>query len=260
MATPASLKVIVFGAAGKVGSRVVRSALNHNHQVTAFVRDRQKLLAVLGQETFDKVNVVVGDVYDLPAVKSAIAGHHAAVNTALPIQNLAAFTDAVKNILDSADVLLPPKRVWIFGGVAALTYPKIEKMGVDYGAPAVYQMHKRNFELIQKYDHLDWSFACPGPMIDTPTPGKLIENVKVSVDYMPFKLTPEEEQIPAEQGIKILSAHMAEITIPYEDVANVTVSNLSANGLYRHKRVGYALPDGMKLEKTGWNIEAPTRR
>ena len=49
----ASLKVIVFGAAGKVGSRVVRAALNHNHQVTAFVRDRQKLLDALGQEVCD---------------------------------------------------------------------------------------------------------------------------------------------------------------------------------------------------------------
>jgi len=254
-----TFKVVVFGAAGKMGRRIVKAAVNNNHEVTAFGRDEGKLLDALGKETVDKIKVVIGDATDADAVRKVMQGKHVAVNAALPMENLALVHTIVKNILDSADGLLNPKRVWIFGGLAALVLPKIEKMGVDYGAPPVYQMHKTNFEMVQQYPHLDWTFACPGPMIDSPTPGKLIENLRISTNYVPFVLTPEDEKIPAKDGIQILKNHMHEVTLPYEDVANVIITHLAGNGPLRHTRLGLALPVGQALEKKGWSISEPKR-
>lgn len=118
------------------------------------------------------------------------------------------------------------KEVWGDG----MLLKKKEKTGVEYGAPPIYAIHQKNFELVSQYSHLNWSFACPGPMIPSPT-GQLIDGLrisfsfyalssffdlqKVSENYMPFEVSEEEQKIPAESGVKILQSHMPEITVPY---------------------------------------------
>jgi putative NADH-flavin reductase len=68
------MKIIVFGASGGVGQQVVKQALAANYEVTAFVRDPEKLpLQHL------KLTVVQGDGLDEQAVSSAIIGHHAVI-------------------------------------------------------------------------------------------------------------------------------------------------------------------------------------
>ena len=61
------MKIIVFGATGRVGACVVEQAVAAGHDVTAFVRDCRRL-AVGG----DKVSIVEGDVRDQAAVRSAL--------------------------------------------------------------------------------------------------------------------------------------------------------------------------------------------
>lgn len=50
------MKVIVFGASGKVGSRIVNELLEKNHQVTTFVYDNNPF------SENDNLIVVKGDV------------------------------------------------------------------------------------------------------------------------------------------------------------------------------------------------------
>lgn len=61
------MKIAVFGATGRVGSCIVEQAVQAGHDVTAFVRDRQRL-KVGG----DKVSIVVGDMLDQAAVRAAL--------------------------------------------------------------------------------------------------------------------------------------------------------------------------------------------
>ncbi len=68
------MKIIVFGANGRVGSLVVKRCLEQGHNVTAFVR---------GNHTFQSspnLSIVQGDIYDSSSIESAIPGHNAVIS------------------------------------------------------------------------------------------------------------------------------------------------------------------------------------
>ncbi|MGP3913501.1 NAD(P)-dependent oxidoreductase [Nonomuraea sp. 10N515B] len=71
-------RIVVFGAGGRAGRRVVAEAAGRGHEVTAVVRDpgRHEGLAREG------VRVVAGDVTDASSVAAVAAGQDAAVQAA----------------------------------------------------------------------------------------------------------------------------------------------------------------------------------
>ncbi|MBA3424639.1 MAG: NAD(P)-dependent oxidoreductase [Rubrobacteraceae bacterium] len=66
------MRVVVFGASGRTGRRLVEGALRRGHEVTAFVRDPSKLSL-----EHERLRVVGGDVMDAAAVEDAVAGRDA---------------------------------------------------------------------------------------------------------------------------------------------------------------------------------------
>jgi putative NADH-flavin reductase len=91
-------KIVVFGAGGRTGRRVVAEAAARGHQVTAVVRepDRHPGLARAGARP------VAGDVTQADSVASAAAGHDAAVNAAvrLDVPSAEFFVSAAHALLD----------------------------------------------------------------------------------------------------------------------------------------------------------------
>lgn len=67
------MKVALIGASGHVGSRILAELARRGHQVTAIVRNPEKVAAV------DGVQAVKGDVYDRAGLSKLLAGHDAAV-------------------------------------------------------------------------------------------------------------------------------------------------------------------------------------
>ena len=68
------MKIIVFGASGKTGGMVVEKALAAGHEVTAFTRDG-------GHALPSGARIVSGDAADAEAVRRAVAGHEAVIDT-----------------------------------------------------------------------------------------------------------------------------------------------------------------------------------
>ena len=68
-------KILVFGATGKTGSRVVERLLNRGYAVTAFVRDTQKVSL-----RHPQLRLHTGDVLNPASVEQAVAGHDAVVS------------------------------------------------------------------------------------------------------------------------------------------------------------------------------------
>ncbi len=64
------MKVIIFGATGKVGQHLVKQALEKGYHVTAFARNPGKLDVIN-----DKLHIVEGDVLDAVSVEKAVQGH-----------------------------------------------------------------------------------------------------------------------------------------------------------------------------------------
>lgn len=70
------MRIIVFGAGGRVGSRTVAEALARGHEVTAVVRDPES-----HDLQGDGLNVVAGDATDPGSVARVAPGHDLAVST-----------------------------------------------------------------------------------------------------------------------------------------------------------------------------------
>ena len=71
-------KLLLFGAAGKTGRYVVKTALEDGKHVIAFVRDADRLLAALAEVGVDAalissgLKIVAGDMTDLDAVRRVV--------------------------------------------------------------------------------------------------------------------------------------------------------------------------------------------
>jgi putative NADH-flavin reductase len=63
-----SLKILIYGASGKVGSHVVDEALNRSHLVTAVSRDPSRITKIQ-----HNLSVVQGDILDPESVASLVA-------------------------------------------------------------------------------------------------------------------------------------------------------------------------------------------
>ena len=68
-------KILVTGATGYVGGRLVRALLNEESEVRIFVRDRTK---VTDQPWADQVEIAVGNASDFESTKQALTGIHTA--------------------------------------------------------------------------------------------------------------------------------------------------------------------------------------
>ena len=91
------MKIIVFGATGGVGKRVVEQAVENGFEVTAFVRTPSKL-----EISHENLSVVKGDAFNPAEVAAAIAGHDAVVSSLGSSQGMKKSTELqemVKNIV-----------------------------------------------------------------------------------------------------------------------------------------------------------------
>lgn len=89
------MKVVIFGASGKTGTLVVEKAKAAGHTVTIFAHG--------GESREDGVSVVAGDAGDAEAVRRALAGQDAVIDTIggrTPYKHTDLETSAARNILD----------------------------------------------------------------------------------------------------------------------------------------------------------------
>jgi uncharacterized protein len=178
-----------------------------------------------------------------------MAGQHVVINAAGVLGSGADFLKIVATVIRTADKTLGPGgRFWVFGGAGVLDVPGTNIMTVDLPmVPAIFKAHKTNFELVSK-TKLDWSMMCPGPMTEAPD-GKPHQGLRVSADIWPVPRPAITKFLPRIATALAFARKMPELTITYEDAAHVILNNLASNGPYARKRVGVALPPGLKGRK-----------
>jgi len=107
------MKIMVFGATGRIGSCVVEQALAAGHQVAAFVRDAGRLTVGAGQ-----VQVVEGNVLNSAEVETALAQGFDAIVVAIggdPLKPSTLVTDAARSILAAAKAAGTPRYLGVTG-------------------------------------------------------------------------------------------------------------------------------------------------
>lgn len=78
------MKVLLLGATGNPGSRVVPALLAHGHSVVAYVRSADKLRVMLPTSLLECIKIEQGDAFDIESVAATLRRHDcdALLNTA----------------------------------------------------------------------------------------------------------------------------------------------------------------------------------
>ncbi|MCM2998692.1 NAD(P)-dependent oxidoreductase [Paenibacillus cellulositrophicus] len=234
------MKIIVFGATGNTGKRVLAQGIQMGHEMTAFVRNAEKLYDQLGEHSEKHVKVIVDDMMDPVSVREALVNQEAAIIAAGHAGQGEEFVRIVDNIISQCELESSfSGRVWVMGGAGLLDIPYTDLIGNNLpGFPPEYKNHNRNFERLLRTD-LDWTMMCPGTMTDA----------REHSDSAHLHVTTEILPVPMQETIKDFSeaeiaghlfSRFQELNVAYDDVVMCMLDHLELEGSFKRKRVGLA--------------------
>ncbi|MEO8886129.1 MAG: NAD(P)-dependent oxidoreductase [Mucilaginibacter sp.] len=160
------MKIAVFGAAGRIGSRIVKEALNRGHDVTAIVRRPEEYAYI-----HDHLKVAKGDLFRAQDVETGAFDQDAVVSAYSPPKDIPASTIAEVAVplikgLKQAHV----KRLIVVGGAGSL-YVEPGKQLIDmpffpeeYKSTA--EAHRQALKFYMAEQDLDWTVISPAAEIE----------------------------------------------------------------------------------------------
>lgn len=156
------MKIALIGATGFVGAAILQEALNRGHEVTAIVRNPEKLQA------HRKLRAQRGDVYNEQEVARLVAGHDAVISAFNPgwtnpdiYQQQVRGTRAIINGVKKSGIT----RLLFVGGAGSLEVsPGVQSVDLPAFPPEYKQgalATREALELLRQETGLDWSFLSP---------------------------------------------------------------------------------------------------
>ncbi len=160
------MNIIIFGAAGEVGSRIVAEALTREHSVTAVVRNTAQL-----NQFASGVTTRLGDAENIDEVARLTANQDLAISAIRPAtgqeHKLITATESILNGVTQSGI-----RTIIVGGAASLKLPgqgdttvltapdflPVEVMSIARACFAQHQVCKAN-------QQADWTYLSPPAML-----------------------------------------------------------------------------------------------
>ncbi|MFC4121164.1 NAD(P)-dependent oxidoreductase [Nonomuraea zeae] len=161
-------RIVLFGAGGRAGVRVVAEAAGRGHEVTAVVRDPAKY----GDLSGAGVRVIAGDVTDAASVAGAAAGHDVAMQVAarLDVSSEEFYAAASRALVDGLGRAGVSRLVALGIGTLLEVSPGVRLVdtpGFPADARAFSLGHAVEMEVYEK-SALDWVVLAPPPvMLDT---------------------------------------------------------------------------------------------
>lgn len=176
------MKIVLFGATGNVGQRIVREALERGHEIVGVVRDPASSTA-----PDPRVTLVQGDATDPASVASVVASADAVVSAISPrpgsTGNAPSLVDAAHSLLDGlrrAGV----KRLVVVGGAASLEVAPGLMLLDTPGFPEAYKAEAtagRDSLAVYRAEGegLEWTFISPAAVIQ---PGERTGKYRTTID------------------------------------------------------------------------------
>src|SRR3954471_9220378 len=159
------MKIVVFGATGNVGRRVVDAGLRRGHTVIGVVRDPS---AVSSPDS--RVKLVRGDATDAKSVAEIVRGADAVVSAISPRPNARGL--AAPSLVENARALIAglrragTRRVLFVGGAGSLEVAPGQALMDQPGFPEAYKAEAgEGRDALQVWrteaSGLDWTFLSP---------------------------------------------------------------------------------------------------
>ncbi len=177
--------MIIFGANGRVGRKLVEYAFKAGYKVTAFVRNSAQF--PLGHLT-DRV--IEGDVLDAQAVMSAMAGHQV-VMSSIGTRQLDEPVTTMSTAMQHIVAAMKAHGVWRIVGVAGagILQDSRDQLRMDNSSfPQMFRHvsedHLREWKILEA-SGLKWTLACPPYVPDGPRTGQYA----TKGDYQPHAVS-----------------------------------------------------------------------
>ncbi|MFN3235862.1 MAG: NAD(P)-dependent oxidoreductase [Pseudomonadales bacterium] len=189
------MRIIVFGAAGRIGQRIVNEALLRGHEVTAVVRNPDTIRCVPAEASAE-----IGDAANEGEVIALSRGHDVIVNaTRSASSDVDAVTSMTRALITGA--ACHNVRLFVVGGAASLTVPGSAGVTVlddprylPVAMRAVGIASLAQLRLCQAESSVNWTYLCP--------PAQLLDGERTTR----FRLGAQELLVD-EQGESRLSTH-----------------------------------------------------
>jgi len=166
------VKVLIIGATGGTGRQLVEQALTAGHDVTALVRDPEKI-----RTRHERLRVVQGDILDFNSLDLAVAGQEAVLSslgTKSVFKPATVFSEGTSNLLRAMTKHGVRRLICITGigagdsrGHGGFFYDKII---LPIFLKSIYRDKGKQEELIRKSDR-DWTIVRPGFLTNGPPRG-----------------------------------------------------------------------------------------
>lgn len=176
------MKIALIGATGFVGSAILKEALDRGHEVTAIVRDPEKL------KPHPKCRPLKGDVYKSDEVARLVASHEVVISAFNPgwtnpdIYNLQ--VKGTRSIIDGVKQA-GIRRLLFVGGAGSLEVkPGVQSVDLPE-FPAEYKQGalatREALNLLRKEPSLEWSFLAPSADL---SPGERTGKFRLGTDQL----------------------------------------------------------------------------
>lgn len=166
------MKVVLIGASGFIGSRLLAELASRGHNVTAIVRNPEKVAARPG------VTAVKGDVFDKDGLAKLLAGHDAVISAVH-------FSASDPQTLLAAVKQSGVKRYLVVGGAGSLEVAPGVKLFDTKEFPAIYLDEAKKggayLNLLKGESGLDWTFLSPSALIE---PGERTGRFRLGKDQL----------------------------------------------------------------------------
>jgi putative NADH-flavin reductase len=185
------MRVVVFGAGGRVGQRVVEYALEAGHEVRAVVRNK-------GQLPFSEtktLHIDLGDVLAPLVTQTVLRGANvvvSALGNRLYDEGITLRADATRLILEGMNVHGVPRLILVSAAGVLPHKPGVLRgeYFVEQGFEHVFADHRAAWQLVEK-SGIDFTLACPPKMAN----GMRLRSYRREIDNLPEggrEISPED--------------------------------------------------------------------
>lgn len=167
------MNVLVFGATGPLGRRIVEQILAGGHQATAFVRTAGRLGPHAG------LREVAGDVLDPAAVAAAVPGHDAVVSAlgqSRPSPGGRDLHPGASNIIGAMKAAGVSRLIWISSHSVGDSRGRSGVIFERLFAPVLLRAEmadKERQEALVAASDLDWTIVRPARLTNGPATGRV---------------------------------------------------------------------------------------
>jgi putative NADH-flavin reductase len=218
------MKVALIGASGFVGSKILAEALQRSHQVTAIVRNPEKI------QPDKNLNTKKADVLNVDELSKLLAGHDVIVSAFNPARGVAGAHVYDLHVQGHKAILAAAKKSGVkrflgVGGAASLKTPEGIELIDSPQFPAAYEQFKPGirgtrelYYLLKQEPALDWVFIAPSVVI---APGERTGKFRIGKDHVLYndkgesKISLEDYAVALVDEMERPQHHNERITIGY---------------------------------------------